>query len=143
MIILYGNACKSNAKSTVQKVNLKFLKIHFHVQLKESPFLKGRRPCWISLTSPCQLRYNFLKILSSFFLFCQFVTIWWCQRGNQCAQIWYRRSHNYRSTSCPWEASRERRWRALPFFLPRRSCTRERLVPLLLILLASSMQCYF
>ena len=35
----------------------------------------------------------------------------------QCAQIWYRRSHNYRSTSCPWGASRERRWRALPFFL--------------------------
>ena len=61
----------------------------------------------------------------------------------QCAQIWYRRSHNYRSTSCPWEASRERRRRALPFFLPRRSCTRERLVPLLLILLASSLQCYF
>ena len=28
-------------------------------------------------------------------------------------------------------------------FLPHRSCTRERLVPLLLILLASSLQCYF
>ena len=27
----------------------------------------------------------------------------------QCAQIWCRCSHNYRSTSSPWEASRERR----------------------------------
>ena len=48
-------------------------------------------------------------------------------RSHQCAQIWYRRNRNYRSTSCSCEASRERRRRALPLFLPRRSYTRERL----------------
>ena len=55
-------------------------------------------------------------------------------KGDQCAQIEYRRSNNYRSTSCPCEASRERRRRAQSLFLSRRSCTRERLIPLLLII---------
>ena len=52
------------------------------------------------------------------------------------------RSHDARSNSCSCEASRDRRRRALPSFFPRHSCTRERLVPLL-ILLASFLQCYF
>ena len=47
------------------------------------------------------------------------------KHANQCAQIWYRRSHNYKNTSCSCEASWKRRQRALPLFLPRRSCTRE------------------
>ena len=54
-------------------------------------------------------------------------------KGDHCAQIGCRCSNNYRSTSCPCKASRERRRRALHLFLSRRSCTRERLIPLLLI----------
>ena len=34
-------------------------------------------------------------------------TFWDHWSVHQCAQIWYQRSHNYRGTSCPWEASRE------------------------------------
>ena len=55
------------------------------------------------------------------------------QKGDQCAQFGYRRSNNYRSTFCPCKASRERQRRALLLFLSRRSCTRERLIPLLFI----------
>ena len=47
----------------------------------------------------------------------KFINIFSSSLLQKCAQIWYRRSRNYRSTSCPWEASRERRRRALPLLV--------------------------
>ena len=59
----------------------------------------------------------------------------------QWSQIWNRRSVSHSQPACRCESGRERRRGTLPFFFPRHSCMRERLVPFPLILLASSLQC--
>ena len=58
---------------------------------------------------------------------------------DQWSQIWNRRSVSHSQPACRCESGRERRGGTLPFFIPRHSCMRERLVPFPLILLASSL----
>ena len=79
---------------------------------------------------PCRRqRFTHLLTISNYFLY------------NQWSQIWNRRSVSHSQPACRCESGRERKRGTLPFFFPRHSCMRERLVPFPLILLASSLQC--
>ena len=92
-------------------------------------------------------QYLYQKRNSVFLLKCGAVPTLNLPSGSymQCAQIanWGTDRYGHDCTPYPCEASRERQRGTLLLFLSCRSCVRERHLQLLLILLASSLQCYF